>query len=41
MTKNFIHFFHAIIIAGVLLSFGGCGYKGPPVYEGDKKEVVK
>jgi len=41
MTKYFIHFFHAVIIAGVLLSFSGCGYKGPPVYVDDQTEVAK
>ena len=36
MTKYFIHFFHVFIIAGVLLSFSACGYKGSPVYVDDK-----
>jgi hypothetical protein len=41
MTKNFINFFHAIIIAGFILSFSGCGYKAPPVYVEDNKEISK
>ncbi|MDD4329302.1 MAG: hypothetical protein PHD79_05055 [Aliarcobacter sp.] len=32
MTKYFINFFHGLIIAGFILSFSGCGYKGDPVY---------
>ena len=49
MTKYFINFFHTLIIAGFILSFSGCGYKGPPVYvdediqsqQQNKKEVSK
>lgn len=32
MTKYFINFFHMLIVAGFILSFSGCGYKGDPVY---------
>jgi predicted small lipoprotein YifL len=32
MTKYFINFFHTLIIAGFILSFSGCGYKGDPIY---------
>jgi len=32
MTKYFINFFHALIIAGFILSFSGCGYKDDPIY---------
>ncbi|MDY3204660.1 MAG: hypothetical protein RBR70_06280, partial [Arcobacter sp.] len=32
MTKYFINFFHTLIIAGFILSFNGCGYKGDPIY---------
>ncbi|AXK48775.1 hypothetical protein ATR_0909 [Aliarcobacter trophiarum LMG 25534] len=32
MVKNFINIFHVLIIAGVLFSFSGCGYKADPVY---------
>ncbi|GGD46437.1 hypothetical protein GCM10012288_20840 [Malaciobacter pacificus] len=41
MTKNFIHFFHVVIIAGILLSVSGCGYKGDPVYVQDQTKEVK
>ncbi len=47
MTKYFINFFHTLIIASFILSFSGCGYKGPPVYVNDvkseqnSKEVTK
>lgn len=41
MTKNFIQFFHVVIIAGILLSANGCGYKGDPVYVKTQKEVKK
>jgi len=29
------------IIAGVLLSFSGCGYKGPPTYVDQEVDQVK
>ncbi len=32
MTKYFINFFHTLIVAGFILSFSGCGYKGDPIY---------
>ena len=32
MIKYFVNFFHGLIIAGFILSFNGCGYKGDPVY---------
>jgi len=38
MSKNIINFFHAFIIAGILLSVSGCGFKGPPVYVDDTKK---
>jgi len=38
MRKNIINFFHTVIIAGVLLSLSGCGYKKPPVYVDDTKK---
>ncbi len=41
MCKNIINFFHAVIIAGVLLSLSGCGYKAPPVYVDDTKKEQK
>ena len=48
MTKYFINFFHGLIIAGFILSFSGCGYKGDPIYvkkdvqaEQNNKEVSK
>ncbi|WP_164969307.1 lipoprotein [Halarcobacter anaerophilus] len=41
MTKYFIQFFHVVIIAGILLSLSGCGYKAPPTYVDDKQEVSK
>jgi len=28
--------YHTLIIAGFILSFSGCGYKGDPVYVADK-----
>ncbi|MFA9374039.1 hypothetical protein [Poseidonibacter sp.] len=36
MTNYFIHFFHSLIIAGFILSFNGCGYKGDPIYVSEK-----
>ncbi|MGB1227371.1 MAG: hypothetical protein ACPG9K_05710 [Poseidonibacter sp.] len=41
MTKYFIQFFHTLIIAGFILSFNGCGYKGDPVYVEGKAPIVK
>lgn len=40
MTKYFINFFHALIIAGFILSFSGCGYKADPVYVPDGSNVA-
>ncbi|WP_298753148.1 hypothetical protein [uncultured Arcobacter sp.] len=39
MSKNFVSIFHAVIITLFILSFSGCGYKAPPVYVDDTKEV--
>ncbi len=33
MVKNVVKFFHTLIIAGILFSFSGCGYKADPVYK--------
>ncbi|MGM0519692.1 MAG: hypothetical protein ACQERD_08640 [Campylobacterota bacterium] len=41
MTKYFIQFFHAVIIAGFVLSFVGCGYKAPPVFEHEQQKEIK
>ena len=41
MTKYFIQFFHTLIIAGFILSFNGCGYKGDPKYVEDNPTQVK
>ena len=43
MCKNLINFFHAVIIAGVLLSLSGCGYKSAPMYVDDsnKEQQIK
>ncbi|WP_267285272.1 hypothetical protein [Halarcobacter mediterraneus] len=42
MTKYFVNFFHTLIIAGILLSFSGCGYKDNPTYvDNNKKQVSK
>jgi len=41
MRKYIINFFHAFIIAGILLSFSACGYKGSPTYVEKKSEVSK
>ena len=41
MTKYFINFFHGLIIAGFILSFSGCGHKGPPVYSPDGASTTK
>ncbi|MBA1438093.1 MAG: hypothetical protein FAF05_03735 [Epsilonproteobacteria bacterium] len=30
---NITGFFHGVIIAGLLLSLNGCGYKADPYYE--------
>ena len=40
--KNFISFFHIVIIASFLLTvgFSGCGYKTPPAWV-DKNVTVK
>ncbi len=38
MGKNIINFFHALIIAGILLSLNGCGYKAPPTYVADTQK---
>lgn len=38
MIKNFINIFHAFIIAGVLFSFSGCGFKADPVYKPSDKQ---
>ncbi|QKF73008.1 hypothetical protein AFAEC_0833 [Aliarcobacter faecis] len=38
MSKNVINFFHTLIIAGVLFSFSGCGYKADPVYKPNDKQ---
>ncbi len=41
MIKSFINIFHAFIIAGVLFSFSGCGYKGDRVYKPNDKQQEK
>ncbi|WP_265735152.1 hypothetical protein [Aliarcobacter cryaerophilus] len=42
MIKNFVNIFHAFIIAGVLFSFSGCGFKANPVYKpSDKQETTQ
>ena len=41
MTKYFIQFFHTVIIAGFVLSFSACGYKGDPVYVSDNTAKIK
>ncbi|QKF58987.1 hypothetical protein ACNSOP_08430 [Aliarcobacter lanthieri] len=41
MSKYFINFFHSLIIAGVLFSFSGCGYKADPVYSPNDKQETK
>ncbi|MCT7501480.1 hypothetical protein N5S92_05720 [Aliarcobacter cryaerophilus] len=41
MIKNFINIFHAFIIAGVLFSFSGCGFKANPVYKPNDKQQEK
>lgn len=41
MSKNIVNFFHAIIIAGVLFSFSGCGFKADPVYKPSNKQESK
>ncbi|WP_265588967.1 hypothetical protein [Candidatus Marinarcus aquaticus] len=39
MSKNFVNFFHAAIIAVFLLSLSGCGYKADPVYVNEQQQV--
>lgn len=41
MTKYFTNFFHIAIIAGILLSINGCGYKGDPVYTNKDTKIEK
>ena len=41
MTKYFTNFFHTLIIAGVLFSFSGCGYKADPIYAPSDKQETK
>ena len=41
MSKNIVKFFHTIIIAGVLFSFSGCGFKANPVYKPNDKQQEK
>jgi predicted small lipoprotein YifL len=42
MIKNFVNIFHAFIIAGVLFSFSGCGFKANPVYKpSDKQQITE
>jgi len=41
MSKNIVNFFHTLIIAGVLFSFSGCGYKADPVYKPSNSQETK
>lgn len=36
-----VKYFTYTIIAGIILSFSGCGYKGDPVYIEDKQVEAK
>lgn len=41
MSKNIVNFFHTLIIAGVLFSFSGCGYKADPVCKPSNSQETK